>query len=197
MHVSDRHREYRRCPATAMTFTTWKPGQRARPTARDATGSLVGVAGRVQCILQETAAGQTWKGRIGARLITNADNTGGSRSARQRRIQQPSWWSPVALSLVGAVVGDSSDHVGSFVGFARTLSEQDAQHSWPVVPVRPVVVGSAPPGPVVSPDPGCPQLLPLRFDAPGRGPHTRARTTAPRGTRPSTSTWSSGASWRT
>ena len=32
---------------------------------------------------------------------------------------------PVALSLVGAMAGgDSSDHVGSFGGSARTLSEQ-------------------------------------------------------------------------
>ena len=75
LHVSGRRREYRPWPTITMTFTTWNPGQDARPAARDATCSLVGLPDVVQCIPQQTAPDRTGKGRIGARLITNADNT--------------------------------------------------------------------------------------------------------------------------
>ena len=54
-----------------MTFTTWKPGQPARPTARDATCSLVGVAGRGSVHPSGNRTGRTGKGQIGAWLITN------------------------------------------------------------------------------------------------------------------------------
>ena len=67
-----------------MTFTTWKPGQHAQPAAGDVTCFVGGFClDVVQCIPQETAPGRSGKGRIRARLISYADNTGGSGSARR------------------------------------------------------------------------------------------------------------------
>ena len=83
-----------------MTFTTWNPGQHARPAARDATCSLVGLPDVVQCIPQQTAPagrGKDGSEHGSSRMpITPA----GSGSARQRG------WQPAELQGQRAVGGD-------------------------------------------------------------------------------------------
>src|SRR6476660_5180387 len=59
-----------------MTFTTWKPGNTLGRQPGTSLVSLVGLPDVVQRIPQETAPGGSGKGRIGARLISHADNTG-------------------------------------------------------------------------------------------------------------------------